>query len=157
MAPPSHSPTPRQALMNTRIIWLGMLMSLIALGAAGLFLIGRGMSETSGSETATGGTVLSVVALVVLLGGTFAGYLLRQQAFKAGWTGNAVRPEAFVKGSILLFAPVEAAAVVAVVVAMVENAVFPAMLLAALALAVLAINFPTGSAMDETLPDLTAR
>ena len=160
MGPSSKELTPKQALLHTRIIWAALLLSLIALGVIALLLIGQGTNQTNDTEPAAGGaggTILSIIALVALLGGTFAGYLLRQQAFKAGWTGNAVKPQAYVTGNILLFAPVEAAATVAVIVAIVEGSVFPTLLLAALAIAVLAINFPTASAMDETLPDLTAR
>lgn len=152
--------TPKRALQRARTIWAGMLLSLIAPGVIALLLIGPGTDQSSDTDPArsgAGGTILSVIALVALLGGTFAGYLLRQQAFKAGWTGNAVKPKAYVTGNLLLFAPVEAASTVAVVVAIVEGSVFPTLLLAALGVAVLAINFPTGSAMDETLPDLTAR
>ncbi|MFW5682059.1 MAG: hypothetical protein ACOC1G_03555 [Phycisphaeraceae bacterium] len=149
--------TQKQALTNTRIVWAAMVLSLLALGAIGVYLIWQGIQGGNANQPAGGGTVMSVIALIALLGGTFAGYLLRQQAFKAGWTGNAVKPDAFVKGSILLFAPVEVAATVAVIFAIVEGSIFPTMLLAALGLVVLLINFPTGSAMDETLPDLTAR
>lgn len=153
----SGETTPRQALMQARIVWAAMMLSILGMGAAALFLIGGGESSPTQSEAESGGTILPVIALVALLGGTFVGYLLRQQTFKAGWTGNAVKPQAFLTGTILLMAPVEGASVIAVVLAFVEGSVFPSMLLAALGLAVLAINFPTGSAMDETLPDLTAQ
>ena len=153
----SQQITHKQALMNARVIWGVLLLSLLSLGAIGVFLIGQGMGEGAENEPVTGDTLLSVIALIALLGGTFAGYLLRQQAFKAGWTGNAVKPRAYVTGNILLFAPVDGAATVTVIIAIVQGSIFPTMLLAALGVVVLAINFPTGSPMDETLPDLTAR
>ena len=95
----SGETTPRQALMQARIVWAAMMLSILGMGAAALFLIGGGESSPTQSEAESGGTILPVIALVALLGGTFVGYLLRQQAFKAGWTGNAVKPQAFLTGN----------------------------------------------------------
>lgn len=147
----------KQALRVARAAWLAMLVFQVGVGVVAWFVIASQSTTTPGGPSGSTNVVVAGVALAVLLAGTFAGYFLRQQAFKTGWTGNAVSPQAFVKGMILLYAPVEGAGTIASVLAIVTGQAVPYLALTALAIAVLAINFPTVSPMDDTLPDLTAR
>ena len=155
---------PKKALLTARIIWAALIAGQLAFAGLGLMLITGGESAPAqtpppASDPAGGGVapITAIVALIALLGCALAGYVARQQAFKKGWTGNAVSPQAYLTGTLMLLAPLEAAGVVAVVMAIIEGQVFPSLTLAGLAIAVQAMNFPTGSAMDETIPDLTRR
>jgi len=68
-----------------------------------------------------------------------------------------VKPEAYGTGNILLLAPIEFASVICMVFAIVTSQALPFLGLAVLCFVIQAINFPTNSAMDPTLPDLSTR
>lgn len=145
----------KKVLMTTRIIWAAMLMGQVTIMAVALAMVEE-IGQIGASGT-TASDIMAVIALALVLSCTFVGYLLRHQTYKKGWEVNAVKPEAYGTGNILLLAPIEFASVICMVFAIVTSQALPFLGLAVLCFVIQAINFPTNSAMDPTLPDLSTR
>lgn len=140
---PPHDPTPRQALLMSRVLWLGLVGAEVLFGIAVVMLVMRGVvPEHPAWYPAL--VYVGAGALVVL---TPLAYFARNQLYKAHWRGRAVTPRGYVMGNLVWLVLLQGATLVNLLAVLVIGRVMPTLLLAVLALVVQIVNYPHGRPM----------
>jgi hypothetical protein len=135
-------PSPQQALSSARMIWMSLLLGQILFLVVVIFLIQQ--PGTPGDAHVT--RLLFILSLAGLLSLVPLGYLMRIKTYDRGrGADGAVTPQSYLTGNILLLAMAEGPALLSIVGMLLSRDVSPFILVTVLALAVQAINFPTGS------------
>ncbi len=134
------------ATRTLRVIWAGMLMSIVVTAAAMLLLM-KGQQPTLTLPIRP--AIVPFGMLMMLLPGA---YFFRLQCYKSGWERFSVTPAAYVKGNIALFAVIEATAIVALVLSAMTTDHQACIIAAGVAFGLLLVNFPNGRPMEPTPP-----
>ena len=139
---------PPQALRQTRLIWLILIVGQIGFGVVVLFL----NSQRSTPPNADLYPMLFYVSVGVLVTSVMMGYFLRNQIYKANWQEHAITPKGYFMGNLLLMAALEGAAILALASILITGNILPTGTVALAALAMQAVNFPTGGPMQPSRP-----
>lgn len=139
--------TPTAAVTSLRIIWGALIVGQVFLAG----IVGTLAKPDEPWDAEIGRWLLYLSAGLVLLLAPL-GYFVRNQTYKAGWRGDVITPGAYVRGNVALFAMMEGAAMVAMISALFSGDLLPSLLIAAAALVVQLINFPTGKPLEPTPP-----
>lgn len=140
--------SPGQALLQTRLIWLILILGQIAFGVVVLFLNGQRNTPANADLY----PVLLYVSIGVFVSSVMMGYFLRNQIYKANWQEHAITPKGYFTGNLLLMAMLEGAAILPMATILITGNVLPTGAVALAALAVQAVNFPTGGPMQPSQP-----
>ena len=135
------TPEEQKTLLMTRVIWAAMLLGLVTMVVL-VALIHRGEGEPKPMDPQ-----MLTIALVAVLGTGMVGYFARMQAYKRFWVGTKIEAQGYLMGNLLLFALVEAGAMVAVVLFFIKPGSMEQLLPAGLSVIILAMNFPNGRPM----------
>jgi hypothetical protein len=148
----------KRTLALLRIIWVVLAVEIVALGViVYLILAGR---QGGGAAASGSGQTLLIISIVAVIGSAALGYFLRMQAYKKHWVGSRIERAGYFTGNLLLFALIEAGALVAVVCAYLAGGVGQELMPLVLSLILLALNFPNGRPMLHEgghLPDNLTR
>lgn len=137
------SPSPQHHLTSLRIIWAAMLAGQVMFLVIVLWLIGQSDASMTDPQV---GQMIFVIALVTLVAGVPVAYLLRMRIYGGGQQPDGtVSPQAYTTGNIILLALCEGPSLLAVVGMLLARQVSPFILVTILAIAVQAVNFPTGA------------
>jgi len=155
-APPQNETPPsiEAVLTRVRLIWVAMLVAPVTL------LILRLALPQAGGTMST--QLVMTVAMGFLLVALPLGYLGRISIFKRGLQRDgSVAPRAFVTGSIVVFATVEAAALVGFIGSWLTPQPIPVIIPGLLALFAHLLNFPTEARLmprpQQPLDNLSAK
>jgi hypothetical protein len=138
-------PTPAQALRQARIVALAILAGQVVFLGLVAILVTTSHAEPPAaamSRTFLAVAVFLFVALVPIA------YLLRRRLLTPDGDGR-VAPDVYLKGQIIFFGLCEMPTLMFLVVALVQEALAPAALLAMLSIGVQAVNLPK----RDDLPD----
>ena len=146
-----HNITRPRALLTTRIVW-ACLIAGQALFAAGIALLEARNALPGGGDARMHRTlfVISLVMAGVLIP---LGYFLRLQTYKRYWQGDAIHPQGYYTGNLILLALCELVGIVSLLGVFITAQWWPYALGAGVALLVQLINWPTGLPMEPA--DLT--
>ncbi|MEM0913875.1 MAG: hypothetical protein AAGK09_04615 [Planctomycetota bacterium] len=134
--------SPRQALIVARGAW-----AVMTLGAIVAAIVFYAATPQPSQSPVLGRWVSTWVPAAAVILAPFLGHVIRQQMFKAGWSGQAVSPKAYVGGTIGYLAPVEAALLLTCAMMAIGGHRPGHLLVIAVGVAFMALNFPTGSSM----------
>jgi hypothetical protein len=136
-------PTPAQRLVALRIIWAALLAGQIMFLAIAL-VIGRSMHPLD-PQTSQLYLYVAVAMLAVLVP---TAYALRAAIYrKARGDDGMVDGAAYVTANILFFAMCEGVGIAAIAFALLNQGRGAVLFVAAIAIAVQVVNFPTGAVM----------
>jgi hypothetical protein len=152
---PRTTPDPtnadRSRLTTLRIIWAALLMGqLMFLGVIMLVLWKRDPAAPRPDQRML--DILFYVSVALLLTAVPVGWFLRGHIFRAARERDGrsgVPGPAYVTGNIVFWAMCEGVSFLGLVGAMLNNGPWPHLVVPIIAMAVQAITFPTGAAMDE--------
>ena len=140
--------TPQQTLKNMRIMWFAMLMGQVLFAAVVI-----GLSLTSEPESFESVKIIYMVAVVWGLMSVPISAFIRMQIYKKNWVENCVTPKGYASGMILSMAMIEGAALVSLVPILLHRTLGPTFALPVALIAVFAMNFPNGKAMEPANPE----
>jgi hypothetical protein len=144
---PDATQTPEQTLTVLRIIWASLVMGIVTITGVLVALTLQNPPASTGLGWAFAGAAAALMALAAVLG-----HVLRQQMFKAGWQGDAVRPSAYASGTIAYLAAIEGACVLAAIFLVLGVPIVAGLAVVGVGLALMALNFPTGKPMRPADP-----
>ena len=135
-------PTPEKALLTLRIIWAALLMGQLVFLVI-VLAIGPGMSGPDPDIM----RMLFYVLVAILVTIIPVAHLIRGVIYNKGRQDGTVSPAAYATGSILFLAMCEGVGMAGLVFALLNGGRGPHLIVALIAIAVQAINFPTGGPM----------
>lgn len=142
--------TPSQALKVLRLLWAGLLGMQLVIAAVVLVVV---QADPPTADTSLR-QLLLLIAVAVLCVLTPVGLFARNQTYKAHWRADVITPAGYVKGNVILFAMLEGAATVALVLMVVTGLHLGLLAVAAVAVLVQLVNFPNGRPMQPREPAL---
>ena len=147
---------PKAALLNLRIIWAGMMLGLIGFMFVVIFILSTGGPARGNPQMAP---VLFAIAVAMLVTTVPIGYFVRMQVYKRSWRGEVISTGGYTTGNIILFACCEGPAFFALILVLMNRSFWPEIIPAAIAMAIMVINFPNGRAMfpPESFSDFDDR
>ncbi len=145
MNPNRTDPADKQ-LMNLRIIWASLLMGQVVFLVIVMSLI-RAPGTPLDAQTSR---IILFVALGMLVMFVPVGYFLRAKTYAQGrQPDGTVTPQSYMTGNIILLAMCESASLLAIVHILLSRDISPGIFVSMLAIAVQAINFPTGAPLRK--------
>lgn len=148
----SGSRNPREVLIFARILWAAMLMGqLIFLGVVSL-IISQPQPPTSNPPDPAVWRIVFIVSVAMLLVLIPIGYFVRAQVYKRAWRDDVVAPGGYLAGNLILWACCEGIGFFGLVNTLMSRSFWPALVPTAVALAVMAINYPHGKPMQPAVP-----
>jgi hypothetical protein len=130
--------------MVLRIIWGAMLLGLLTfLGV--VLVIGPKMSGIDGRTS----QLYLYIAVAMLAALVPAAFVVRSAVYRKNRTDAGVAPAAYVTGNIIFWAMCEGVAFFALVAGLLNRGRGPHLLVAAIAIAMIVVNFPTGAPMRQ--------
>ena len=136
--------TPERALLTARIIWGALLMGQLIFLVV-VLSIGPRFPEPNANAS----RILFYVAAAMLVTLVPVAYVLRGVIYSRGRKDGVVAPQAYLTGNILFLALCEAVGMAGLAFGLLNRGSGPNMVIAVAAMAVQAINFPTGRAMRD--------
>ncbi len=143
-------------LTRLRIIWTALLLGPFLL--FGILIIG--MAPAAPAAPATDPALISLLHYISIgMAATLlpAGYFIRLQTYKKHWVMNAVTPQGYVTGNLILLAICETIAMFTIIVTHLAGVLMPFILPAVVASMTHLINWPTGGPMEPAEMDLRGR
>jgi hypothetical protein len=137
-----------QVLRTIRIVWGAMLVGIVTITVVLMMTLGQGGAVL---DLPMRPVFLPMGMLMLLVP---VGYFFRLQKYKAGWERLAVSQSAYFTGNFVLFALLEATAIVSVLLAVLTVDRQACMVTAAVAFGLLLVNYPNGRPMDPAEPRL---
>jgi hypothetical protein len=145
---PKPAPTPEQSLRTLRIIWAALLLGQVVFLVIVMWLI-RQPAERS-TITPELRRTLFILAAAWLVLAVPIGYLIRWKTYEKGRAPDgSVSPGGYATGNIILLALCEGVSLFAIVGILLSRQVTPFMYITLLAIAVQAVNFPTGGPLGK--------
>jgi hypothetical protein len=136
---------PRQRIFQLRIIWAAMLMGLFAFLVV-VLVTGPNHSPPDPQMS----KMLMYIVWGMLLAITPMAYVIRSIVYRQGRTEEGVAPQAYVTGNIIFWAMFEGVAFFGLVGTLInQGRVGPHLYAAAIAVAMIVVNFPRGAIMRE--------
>lgn len=149
MAPQHHPPTDptpaNRALTTTRLIWAAMLIGQVMFLFVIVFLWSSNAAFGPSPDMAW---LLFQAAVVTLIVAVPVGYVCRQQVYKRNWVGDAIKPQGYLTGNVVLLALCEGVSMLGLVATLLNGSLWPTLAPSVIAMAVQVINFPNGRAMQ---------
>lgn len=142
----THKPDPTKALITLRLAWVMTIVGQVVFAGVVASLVKPRHRDALLANTLFYGAIIALVLLVPIA------YFIRNQIYKANWVGHAITPRGYLTGNIALFVIVEMVSIAALVGGIIANDDLRPLIVFASAMGVLAINFPTGKPMRETMP-----
>lgn len=142
----------RMTLLRIRLVWGALIAGQVMFAVAVIVI-----TQLTGGLNVEREVVTTLFYVTVALGAVMlpAGYVVRMQAYKAGWKADGVAPAQYFAGNLILLAMAEGVALFSLVVALLAGSLVPWALMALAALLVQTLNFPNGQAMFQPMDDLT--
>lgn len=138
---------PEKTLRKLRIIWAVLLVDMVAVSViAFVMMMDKAAPSLAGAQ---GGAIGKRQAFlyIAMLGGTGLAYFTRMQFYKRYWQADRVAPRGYFTGNLILFVFINVIAMCSAFFYMtgdkIITMIFPALVMTLL----MAVNFPTGSAM----------
>lgn len=148
------SPEANRSLKQLRIIWGGMIASVVSICMIAVFFILQ--SGHSPSATMTDQVIAwSVGLLAVLIVGSGIVLFIRMQIYKKHWQGMRVEPQGYVTGNLVVFGFYEVLTMLSLVSIIMNGPAVPLIAIGAMSIGFLFLNFPNGKPMDPTPPELS--
>jgi hypothetical protein len=142
---PPKTLSPRTALLTLRIIWLGMIMALVVFLCVVAFVLLPGRAQPANPRP-----LLVTVNLVMLLTIVPITLVIRGLIFRAGRSPAGIRFPAYMTGNIVFWAGCDSVAFSGLVFSIVNGSMWPFIVFVAIAMGLMAITFPTGTALDRS-------
>jgi hypothetical protein len=145
---PKPAVSPEQSLRTLRMIWAALLMGQVIFLVIVMWLI-RQPAERPAIEPDVRRTLL-VAAGAWLVMALPMGYFIRLKTYEKGrGPDGAVSPGSYVTGNIILLALCEGVSLFAIVGILLSRQVAPFIYITLVAIAVQAMNFPTGAPLAK--------
>ena len=145
-------PMPKLTLL--RIAWGAMLLGQLTFAAVvGALLFLSGDAEGSMVDAGFAHT-LFLIAVGLIIVAVPVALFVRNQVYKANWVGNAITPDGYFNGNIVLFAVMDGVASLALVGLFVTAGHWGFAAVAAAAILAHGANFPTGRPLQPTPPEI---
>jgi hypothetical protein len=133
-------------LLVLRIIWFALILGQVMFLMVTLF-VGPGMNRES--DTAPEFLFYMAIGMAVLV--IPVGFLMRGMIYARGrQEDGTVAPGAYATGNIIFFATCEAVGMFAITGALINGGRGPHLIVAAVAIAILVLAFPTGKPLRES-------
>ncbi len=132
-------------------VWGAMLVGVLTLGAV---LVALAQGDADPGATKVGPVRVGVIALGGLVVLMAASYYARLQAYKKGWKRFAVEPQAYFMGNLIVFAALEGASMLALLLGAFVGDRLACYGIATAAFAALLLNYPNGNPMEPQQPRL---
>lgn len=143
-----NSLPPAKALMTMRIIWLALLLGpILFMGVIVLVILPQSRQTTQPQPILTW-VSFALLAMTVPVAFVIRGIILRRSRIE-----DRIPTSAYSAANIIFWAASEGCALFALVVVMLNRSLWPTIVVAAIALCLQAITFPTGAdlvAFDES-------
>jgi drug/metabolite transporter (DMT)-like permease len=130
---------PAQRLMVLRIIWGALLTGLLVFFGV-VIVIGPSRPKPDPQLA----NLLLYVAVAMLAAEAPVAFLVRSLVYRKGHTEAGVSPEAYATGNIIFWAMFEGVGFFALVAGLQNQGRGPHLVVAAIAIAMIVVNFPTG-------------
>lgn len=131
-----------QRLVTLRIIWFAMLMGEVIFLLIVLMLIQTRPGTPADPDVTR---LLLYIGIGLVVTAVPMGYLIRSRIYEMGrQTDGTVDPARYVTGNIVLLAMCEGPAFLGLVNILLSRQIMPSLMIVIIAMAVQAINFPTG-------------
>ena len=145
---PNPTASPQQSLRTLRIIWAALLMGQVVFLVIVMWLI-RQPADRPAIDADLRRTLLIICAAWLVMALPI-GYFIRMKAYEKGRTPDgAVAPSSYATGNIVLFALCEGASLFAIVGILLTRHIAPFSYITLVAIAVQAVNFPTGGPLAK--------
>ena len=139
-----NQPTPRQRLMVLRIIWGAMLMGLLVFLIV-VLTVGRNMPPLDPKTS----QLFLYIAVAMLAALVPTAFVVRAAIYRKDTSDAGVAPAAYATGNIVFWAMCEGVAFFGLVSGMLNGGRGPHLFVAAVAIAAIVVNFPTGGSMRQ--------
>jgi hypothetical protein len=147
-------------LIKLRILWAALLMGQVMMLVVSILITTLAHNNPGAANTATATATATASAqpsssihpLVLASGFSLLmalplGHFMRMQTYKAGWVSDAVTPEAYFRGHLIMLFATELPIVLSMVAILVTGSLWPSLAIMLLTLGCSVVNFPTGSPM----------
>lgn len=144
-------------LMKLRILWAALLMGQVMMLVVSLLLSSQAQNNSAAATTSPAAPAGSPIHPLVLASGFSllialpVGHVMRMQTYKAGWVSDAVTPEAYFRGHLIMLFASELPIVLAMVAIIVTGSLWPSLAIMLLTLCCTVVNFPTGKPMSPAV------
>ncbi|HEY7088953.1 MAG TPA: hypothetical protein VH518_12740 [Tepidisphaeraceae bacterium] len=138
----NQTPTPRSALTTLRIIWAALLMGQIIF----LLVILTMRSSGTSPRPVEGTRMLAYIAIGMVVVMAPAAFVLRGVLYGPRDSRGYIAPQKYTAGNVIFFALLEGASFMGLVAFLLGDPL--GLLASAVAMAIQAVNFPTGSLLD---------
>jgi hypothetical protein len=144
-------------LLKLRILWAALLMGQVMMLAVSLLLSSQAQNNTNAATTHPAAHAGSPIHPLVLASGFSllialpVGHVMRMQTYKAGWVSDAVTPEAYFRGHLIMLFASELPIVLGMVAILVTGSLWPSLAIMLLTLCCTVVNFPTGKPMTPAV------
>ena len=142
----SAAGSPDATLRGLRVVWGGMLASLVTAGA----LVFAGVIPRQPFQLRLGpgwSAALTYLPLAALALALPIAYFTRLQSYKRGWVGHVVTPAAYASGNLVLMRTLTAVGIGSFLLALTPQAAQTGFIAGLAAAVSLVINFPNGRPM----------
>lgn len=141
--------TIERALLTARLFWAALLGGQIFLAFAVVKMWHAGVVPAAAPAAAR---IILLVPIVLFVTLVPLGLFLRNQIYKRSWQGPAIAPQGYLTGNLVLLALCETVVLSSLIASLLLHAFWPAIGPGLLAVAMQALNFPNGRAMEAS-PD----
>ena len=148
MNQPSRA-NPQIQLRSLRFIWGALLGGQILFASFALWLVQSRSADAPSLLPREISDMLFYINLFMLVILVPTAYSVRNQIYKRNWVGQAITPDGYFIGNLVLFMICEAISVKGLVVSVITATAWPTLLPALGAWVVLCVNFPTGRALEN--------
>ncbi len=135
--------TPELALRQTRIVWFAMLGGPVAF----LFVVAILLTQQTVAPDPPAAQWLFRANLVLIAVLVPLAMWTRLQSYKRHWQNQGVTPKGYFQANFMFFVVLEGMALWGLVTTLLNGAMWPTVLPSGIALALLAVNFPSGAPM----------
>jgi hypothetical protein len=140
--------SPEQSLRTLRIIWAALLLGQVVFLAIVMWLIRQPADRATITPDLR--RTLFIIAAVWLVMAVPIGYFIRWKIYDKGrGVDGSVTPGRYATGNIILFALCEGVSLFAIVGILLSRELTPFIYITLLAIAVQAVNFPTGGSIGN--------
>jgi len=145
---PNPAVTPQQSLRTLRIIWAALLTGQVVFLVIVMWLIRQPAQRATITPELR--RTLFIIAAASLVMAVPIGYFIRRKSYDKGrGPDGAVAPPGYATGNIVLYALCEGVSLFAIVGILLSRQVTPFIYITLLAVAVQAVNFPTGASLAK--------
>ena len=140
--------SPEQSVRTLRIIWAALLLGQLVFLVIVMWLIRQPADRATITPELR--RTLFIIAAAWLVMAVPLGYFIRLKTYEKGrGSDGAVAPGSYATGNIILFALCEGVSLLAIVGILLSRQVTPFVYITLLAVAVQAVNFPTGAPLAK--------